>query len=142
MLEHKILVAEKEIYGRYCGQYRIYDKDNPNKTICYIQYAHLSDFFDSCVLAPPYGIWWESCEVKNPSGDTYTVVFDTDFKRELAKDLLAKLLALNAEFDVYCGEDVVNECQCKCNENPDNKSIEDIIYGYLGLAYPYAWIFK
>ena len=142
MKEHKTLVAEKEIYGRYCGQYRIYDQDNPNKTRGYTNGLHLSDFLDSCVLIPPYGIKWESCVIKNPSEDTYTVEFDADFKKELAKELLSKLVALNTGTDVYCGEDVVNECQTKCNENSDNDSIEDIIHDYLGLTWDYAWIFK
>ena len=142
MPEHKILVAEKEIYGRYCGQYRIYDKDNPNKTIGYTQSIHLSDFLDSCVLAPPYGIHWEGCMVKNPSEEAYTVLFDKEFKRELAKELLSKLIALNNETDIYCGEDVVNECQTICNENPMDEHIVSIIGEYLGLSCNYAWIFK
>lgn len=139
----KIIVAEKELYGRYCGQYRIYEKENPTKTLGYTQDLHLPDFLDSCVLSPIYGIHWDCCEVRNPANDSpYTVEFDADYKKELAKDILAKLVALNTGTDIYCGEDVVNECYNKCLFAPNEMAIEDYMMDYLGLGWDYAWIFR
>ena len=135
----KTIVAEKEIHGRYCGQYRIYDKENPLKTLRYIQ--DLSDFLDSCVLAPINCIRWDECEVKTLT-ESYTIQFDDGFRRELARDIIGKLVAINTGTDMYQGEETVYDCVETCKQFPDDASREDIIMDYLGLGYKYLWIFE
>lgn len=139
-----ILVAEKLLTGRFCGYYRIYDKANPIKTLSHIHYLHLPDFLDSCVIDPINQISWDACEVINP-GEKYTVEFDLDFRKELAKEILAKLYAVNTAVPACVADDIISETEsritdCLNYDDPDG-AIEDILHDYLGLDASYSWIF-
>lgn len=135
----RILVLEKELYGIHCGKYAVYEKSNPDKVFRHLEPAWLPEFFDSCVLDPIMGVHWDCCEVKSLK-ENYTVEFDLEYKRELAKSLIAKLIALDNAYSLAEGEDVVAELETQMNDaNPF--PFEDLLMDYAGLTDRYAWIF-
>lgn len=138
------LIAEKMFVGRFAGSYRVYDETKPEKTLDYVTTPFLSQFFDSCIFYPQKGIKWDCCEVKDGE-DSYTVHFDLDYKKALANELIAKLIALNTGTDLWCAQDVVDECEAAINEAVENDCgfmINPLIRDYLGLYPDYAWVFS
>lgn len=136
-----VLVAERMLYGVNCGRYQIYEADNPTLILRVVDPGYMSEFFDSCILNPLLGYQWTECIVKDSSGE-YTVEFDDYYKREFAKDLLAKLVALNNQTTVDYGEDVVEDTGRLVDDNVDDlPAVEDILMDMLGVNYEYAWIF-
>lgn len=137
----RVLVAERMLYGVNCGRYQIYEADNPTRILRVVDPGYMSEFFDSCILNPLLGYQWTECKVKDSSGE-YTVAFDDYYKREMAKDLLAKLVSLNAQSTIEYGEDVIEDTGRLVDANADDApAVEDILMDMLGVNYEYAWIF-
>lgn len=134
-MNEKILVA-KHMFGFY----RIYDKNNPQRTLATVNRLNLPEFLTSCVTNPPLETRWDKCEVIPYSEPAYTVEFDADFRREIAKDLITKLVAVNTGTNMWVAEDIIDETDRRIFDTPE--CTEEILSDYLGLTSDYLWVFK
>ena len=125
--------------------YRIsYMNDGVDTLIKYIDASDLSTYLDICIYNPPLNRNWDSCIIHGEHD--MRIKFDKEYKQDMAKDLLARIISLCTGFNIYACKDIVEETHQAVYDASFTldpvKNKHDVIEQHISPNILYDWIFS
>ena len=142
MENYNLYMFLKATLINHTEEYRIWyiDGNDNEQTITYIPHYELPALIDNCVYTEYHGIKWEGFQLFGKH--EMIIPFNREYKKELARDMIAKLVCLSTGFDYFSALDIVNETITAFVDHEDSYERRKILSEYLDIGSTYSWIFK
>ena len=139
MIENKVILQKNKD-----GLYNLICKQSPNP-IAILPKDGIKGCIESLLYEPPFGIRVTSVIIEDETGKTvYEERLNTFYKRELAKELIKKLLCLSLDMTYESANEcleIVDTGINKCYEVGIYSAATAILQDSIGLDDRYLWIF-